>query len=412
MTLDGFYLFYFPSVRPRSMPATRSLAAESSETMDYDAPISPDSSVDDFTSSFLPSTFVLPAAFEAPEIPGPKRARHSRKQPAGHIPRPPNAFILFRSSFIRSQRVSSEVETNHSTLSKIIGLTWQNLPEGERRVWHAKAREAGEEHRRKFPAYAFRPVHRRAPGGAAKDTDKDARRRVREHGVDDPARCKKIAALLVEGKHGRALDEAVHEFDAHRGASPIVARFEAPITATAYRRASSAPAPDTEPPTVFLHSASTNLLQRRRSSSSGPSCRSPAEDSPPAPADLNGALDTFVSPWTPEPEAPYFDFEGFSFSPTGPPSPVPSLSCDPLWRVPDTPAQAPDFKFAGEPSLGAFIADDWARAMQALSLPATGYAYDDAALAPLEAFGAYPAQIDADLAQLMAEYSFDASSCA
>jgi hypothetical protein len=40
---------------------------------------------------------------------------------ANYIPRPPNAFILFRSSFIRSQNVPGRVEGNHSTLSKIIG---------------------------------------------------------------------------------------------------------------------------------------------------------------------------------------------------------------------------------------------------------------------------------------------------
>lgn len=41
--------------------------------------------------------------------------------PYHHIPRPPNAFILFRSAFIKSRKISSEIEGNHSTLSKIIG---------------------------------------------------------------------------------------------------------------------------------------------------------------------------------------------------------------------------------------------------------------------------------------------------
>ncbi|KAI0040869.1 hypothetical protein FA95DRAFT_1466980, partial [Auriscalpium vulgare] len=76
-----------------------------------------------------------------------------------HIPRPPNAFILFRSSFIKSQHVSTAVETNHSTLSKIIGLTWQNMPHAERQFWHAKAKAAQAEHKRKWPDYAFRPLH-------------------------------------------------------------------------------------------------------------------------------------------------------------------------------------------------------------------------------------------------------------
>ena len=46
---------------------------------------------------------------------------HGKKRDASYIPRPPNAFILFRSSFIKSQQVPGKVEGNHSTLSKIVG---------------------------------------------------------------------------------------------------------------------------------------------------------------------------------------------------------------------------------------------------------------------------------------------------
>lgn len=51
----------------------------------------------------------------------PRPTSHGKKRDASYIPRPPNAFILFRSSFIRSQQVPGKVEGNHSTLSKIIG---------------------------------------------------------------------------------------------------------------------------------------------------------------------------------------------------------------------------------------------------------------------------------------------------
>ncbi|KAF8991122.1 hypothetical protein BDQ17DRAFT_1175829, partial [Cyathus striatus] len=68
-----------------------------------------------------------------------------------YIPRPPNAFILFRSFFIKSQQVLSRVEGNHSTLSKIIGKLWKALPREERDEWEAKALEAQEEHRKKYP---------------------------------------------------------------------------------------------------------------------------------------------------------------------------------------------------------------------------------------------------------------------
>ncbi|KAJ6619986.1 hypothetical protein B0H10DRAFT_2362356 [Mycena sp. CBHHK59/15] len=134
----------------------------------------------------------------------------------------------------------------HSTLSTIIGLTWQGLPEAERRVWHARARAAREEHRRRFPGYAFRPRHRAKSTTASTtksnsksnspDADADtpprppdAKRRVREVGPTDHARCAHIAALLVAGHTGPALDAAIAAFDAGR-VKEVVARFEEPMT--------------------------------------------------------------------------------------------------------------------------------------------------------------------------------------
>lgn len=168
--------------------------------------------------------------------PGSTTTKHAKKKPATHIPRPPNAFILFRSSFIKSQHVSTDVETNHSTLSKIIGMTWQGMKDEERKVWHDKARVALEEHRKRFPAYAFRPS-----GGGAKGGTPDGggggvkRRKVREVEPKDTKRCQKIAELLVEGLKGATLDDAIREFDKTH-VKEIVTRFEVPITESAYRK--------------------------------------------------------------------------------------------------------------------------------------------------------------------------------
>lgn len=175
-----------------------------------------------------------------------RRTPHSKKKPENHIPRPPNAFILFRSSFIKSQHVSAEVETNHSTLSKIIGMTWQSLPEDERQAWHLKARTALAEHRRKFPKYTFRPTQSKTKSkGGGEGKQEAVKRKVREVEPKDLKRCAKIAELLVEGKKGAELDAAIQEFDKHH-VPEIVTRFEAPITARAFRRSSSAPIPETE----------------------------------------------------------------------------------------------------------------------------------------------------------------------
>ncbi|KAJ7157531.1 high mobility group box domain-containing protein [Mycena crocata] len=85
------------------------------------------------------------------------RTRAKGKRAPSYIPRPPNAFILFRSSFIRSQNVPGRVEGNHSTLSKIIGKYWHALPATERARWEDKARAAQAEHRRRYPDWRFRP---------------------------------------------------------------------------------------------------------------------------------------------------------------------------------------------------------------------------------------------------------------
>jgi HMG (high mobility group) box len=156
-----------------------------------------------------------------------RRSGYSRKKPINHIPRPPNAFILFRSSFIKSRHVSSEVETNHSTLSKIIGLTWKNLPSEERQIWHDRAKVALDEHKRKFPSYAFKPIHNK-PRGMSRE-----KRKMREVGLKDHTRCAKIAELLVRGKKGLELEVAIQEFDKNY-VPKIVTRFEAPITANNY----------------------------------------------------------------------------------------------------------------------------------------------------------------------------------
>ena len=233
-----------------------------------------------FAPAVTPGTFIEESSVEnaesAPSLfpstlegSGPKRPGHGKKKADDHIPRPPNAFILFRSSFIKSRHVSTEVETNHSTLSKIIGLTWQNMPHEERQFWHSKAKVAQAEHKRKFPDYAFRPSHVKAKGTTEK-------RKVREVGPKDMKRCAKIAQLLVEGKKGTDLQVAIEEFDKSH-VPTIVTRFDTPITARSFRRSLSEPAPDTDPSApAFLRPDPKPSSRRLRASSSQPTMSRPS----------------------------------------------------------------------------------------------------------------------------------------
>ncbi|KAF9052032.1 high mobility group box domain-containing protein, partial [Panaeolus papilionaceus] len=76
-----------------------------------------------------------------------------------YIPRPPNAFMLFRADFVKQKHVPGSIETNHGSLSKIIGTCWHNLPDSERRVWQNRAKIEKAKHKALYPDYRFRPVH-------------------------------------------------------------------------------------------------------------------------------------------------------------------------------------------------------------------------------------------------------------
>ncbi|KAK7446675.1 hypothetical protein VKT23_014370 [Stygiomarasmius scandens] len=153
----------------------------------------------------------------------PYRPSHCKKK--SHIPRPPNAFMLFCSAFVKNQYVSSSIETNHGMLSKIIGLTWQNLPDSEKLIWRAEAQVKREEHRHKFPGYKFQPLHLKAK-----------KRKGREVEQKDSKRCEKIAELLVKGKKGEELDSAIQEFDKTH-VPRIIPKFKAPLTQESFRPA-------------------------------------------------------------------------------------------------------------------------------------------------------------------------------
>ncbi|KAH8082812.1 hypothetical protein BXZ70DRAFT_585957 [Cristinia sonorae] len=156
--------------------------------------------------------------FSPPTSPslGPIRGSHSKKRDASYIPRPPNAFILFRSSFIRAQHIPGKIEGNHSALSKIIGKYWKALPREEKEVWEAKAIVAQAEHRKKYPDWRFRPganALAKVKDGPRKRTNRKGRGEAEKEERSRDNRCAKIADLLVAGKKGADLEVAIEEYD-------------------------------------------------------------------------------------------------------------------------------------------------------------------------------------------------------
>ncbi|KAH7929942.1 hypothetical protein BV22DRAFT_1028907 [Leucogyrophana mollusca] len=192
-----------------------------------------------FTEPDLPSSTSTPEPssptsqlFPPSELPPPpptrRRAPPGKRRSLGYIPRPPNAFMLFRADFVRQKHVPGSIETNHGSLSKIIGNCWRSLPLEERRVWETKAKQAKAAHKATYPDYRFRPVHNK---------NKEKKKEKAVVTAEDERRCEEVAQLLLEGKKGDELAAAIRKLDEIK--VPIA---HAPIYPN--RRSSSVPLPD------------------------------------------------------------------------------------------------------------------------------------------------------------------------
>ncbi|KAJ6514291.1 hypothetical protein C8R47DRAFT_569727 [Mycena vitilis] len=177
----------------------------------------------------LPLPLFPPSATPAPP-PTRRRVPPGKRRSQGYVPRPPNAFMLFRADFVRQKHVPGSIETNHGSLSKIIGNCWRSLPLPEKHIWETKAKQAKAEHKLKYPDYKFRPVHnKRGPTPAASTSTSTApqpvSRSTSESRVkgqlspqEDERRCEDVAALLLQGKKGEELAWAVRDLDLRRQA--------------------------------------------------------------------------------------------------------------------------------------------------------------------------------------------------
>ena len=195
-----------PAISPRGLSfapnVTPSTFVETDDDINGDAnPPSP-------TTALFPPT-------EPPPAPTRRRLPPGKRLSQGYIPRPPNAFMLFRANFVRQKHVPGSIETNHGSLSKIIGNCWRALPLEEKRYWEVEAKKAKAAHRERYPNYRFRPVHNKN-----KNKDKalavDKRKEKLPVLPADEERCEVVAQLLLDGKKGEELAAAMRQIDMAR----------------------------------------------------------------------------------------------------------------------------------------------------------------------------------------------------
>ena len=104
-------------------------------------------------SSNISSTtaMVLPEPTYTP--PDPKKKSHARKQPEGHIPRPRNAFILFRCDYVRQKKIPTEVEKDHRNISRIVGQIWREMNDQQKEPWVLMAEKEKIAHTNLYASY-------------------------------------------------------------------------------------------------------------------------------------------------------------------------------------------------------------------------------------------------------------------
>jgi len=93
----------------------------------------------------------------------------------GHIPRPPNPFILFRTDFLK--KLSSDPGVDHVEISKAAGRAWNALPAEEKRHWAEEAQLRKDAHQRMYPDYKFRPDWSKRRTSKRKEARERVRRR-------------------------------------------------------------------------------------------------------------------------------------------------------------------------------------------------------------------------------------------
>ncbi|KAI0757418.1 hypothetical protein C8Q80DRAFT_1265346 [Daedaleopsis nitida] len=169
-----------------------------------------------------------------------QRSSHSRKRDPDYVPRPPNAFMIFRSELWASEKIKKTVERDHRQISRIAGELWNNLSAGERIPYQVKAEEAKRLHALAHPDYKYTPVYRKDGG---------AKRKPKLDHSDKVHRCQKVARLMQRGYLGDDLKKELEKRDAEGddGYSSAESEYvEGPRRKKARRR--SAPKKPSAPP--------------------------------------------------------------------------------------------------------------------------------------------------------------------
>ncbi|BGP34094.1 hypothetical protein JCM10296v2_005909 [Rhodotorula toruloides] len=129
-------------------------------------------------STSLPAPTDVPAAPPTPVSPAPKRKRSKESKP-GHIPRPRNSFMIYRSAQIKALSdyvTPSGQRLPQSDLSRMIASMWREETLEVRERYARQAEEEKAEHYRRHPDYRYQPATSRKKAGDGNSSNADKSR--------------------------------------------------------------------------------------------------------------------------------------------------------------------------------------------------------------------------------------------
>ncbi|PPQ97702.1 hypothetical protein CVT26_001885 [Gymnopilus dilepis] len=156
-------------------------------------------------------------AFQLPEPtyhpPDRSKKSHARKRPPGHVPRPRNAFILFRCDFVRQKKIPESVENDHRNISRIVGKIWQQMSASQRRPWMRMAEMEKVRHMEKHPDFTF-------ASGSRTSKRKDKEEQVSEPSSSSSSAEEVVVEIKEECSTGSGSPAQRNSADALRSTSP------------------------------------------------------------------------------------------------------------------------------------------------------------------------------------------------
>ena len=198
---------------------------------DHHAPPSPDSD----------GSHTDPSSAPSPLSSSDRRAIRNRQRDPDWVPRPRNAFIIFRCEYSRKHARDANDSSDRSnrsdkTLSKRAAEEWRCLPAAEREQYKILAEQEKAAHALQNPDYRFKPVRRTPPGVAARCRSSTCRRTDRSA---------QVASLIMRSERAVSSvprDGDIHEHKTHHP-EPATVPASSTTAMTGRRRSASMPQP-------------------------------------------------------------------------------------------------------------------------------------------------------------------------